>query len=166
MKDEIKYIHSTINELQRFAEAKHAGLIVLNSAIIIGIISSSSNIAFLDRNSTLITLALLGISIFGSLVAQFPIVSNLLSQTEDTSNPNLYYFGDLSKIKEDDFIEEFKKSFPKFVSTQSDHNLINQILVNARITDSKFKIFKFCCAISMLGIGILGFSSIIKILWL
>ncbi|MCR9154388.1 MAG: DUF5706 domain-containing protein [Bacteroidetes bacterium] len=167
MNSELKYIFGNVNEWLKFSEAKHAGLIVLNSAIIIGVVSAYSNISVFEKAPAIISLSVLGISIFLSLVAQFPITSNFLIR-EDSSNqnPNIYFFGDLSKISESDFISEFKKSNTSFNATASDKNLINQILVNSKITASKFLIFKFCCYLSTFGIGLLGISTIIKIIWL
>lgn len=164
MKGELKYILGNTNELQRFSEAKHAGLIVLNSGIIIGILSTYSNVHIYDKYSVIVSVILLGISIFGSLIAQFPITSNILITSDRIVNPNIYYFGHLSKITVDEFILEFKTSYSNFVADNSDKNIINQILVNAQITSTKFLIFKYCIYISTIGIGILGFTTLIKFL--
>jgi hypothetical protein len=164
MKDELKYILGIINDLQRFAEAKHAGLIILNSAIIIGVLSTFSNIHIYEKYSIIISLSLLGISIFGSLIAQFPVTSNIHNTIQSLSNPNIYYFEDLSKISINEFINEFKTSYISFVADNSDRNIINQILVNAKITSTKFFVFKYCVYTSTLGIGILGFSTLINVL--
>ena len=42
---------------------------------------------------------------------------------------------------------------------------INQILVNARITNTKFDFFKFASYFTAFGSGLIGLSSIIKIIW-
>jgi hypothetical protein len=165
MKNELKYILGIINDLQRFAEAKHAGLIVLNSAIIIGVLSSFSNIHIYEKYSVIISLSLLGISIFGSLIAQFPVTSNVHNTSQSINGPNLYYFEHLSKISINEFINEFIISYPSFIADNSDQNIINQILVNAKITSTKFFVFKYCIYTSTLGIGLLGISTLIKVLW-
>lgn len=166
MNDELKYIFGNINEWLKFSEAKHAGIIVLNSAIIIGVISSYSNFSGLEKIPTVISLSILGISIFLSLIAQFPVTSNFIIRNKaPKQNPNIYFFGDLSKISENDFIAEFKKSYANFNPSSSESNLINQILVNSKITASKFLLFKYCCYLSTFGIGLLGISTIIKIIW-
>lgn len=166
MNDELKYIFGNVNEWLKFSEAKHAGLIVLNSAIIIGVISSYSNFSAFEKIPTVISLSFLGISIFLSLIAQFPITSNyLIRENPSIQNLNIYFFGDLSKISENDFVTEFKKTAPNFNPSNSEKNLINQILVNSKVTASKFLVFKFCCYISTFGIGLLGVSTLIKIIW-
>lgn len=162
MKEELKYIFGNVNEWLKFAEAKHAGLIVLNSAIIIGVFSSNSK--YFENWSVYISLIALGLSILSSLLSQFPATSNFLVRYKEKENPNIYFFGDLAEIKMNNFITEFKKSFSDFDANSSDKNLINQILVNAKITSTKFKIFKFCCWLSVFGIGVLGFSTLIQLL--
>ncbi len=160
MKDELKYIFGNVNEWLKFSEAKHAGLIVLNSAIIIGILSSTK-MPF-EKWTTIISLSVFTISIVASLISQFPKTSNFLVRYENIQNPNIYFFGDLAKIKMTDFITEFKNSFPNFNANQSDKNLINQILINSKITSAKYKIFKFCCWLTVFGIGFLAFSSFLN----
>lgn len=164
MKDELKYILGIINDLQRFAEAKHAGLVVLNSAIIIGVLSTFSNINIYEKYSVITSLCLLGISIFGSMIAQFPETSNIHITSQNINNPNIYYFEHLSKISVEEFISQFKISFPNFIADNSERDIINQVLVNARITSTKFFIFKYCVYASTFGIGILGFTTLIKVL--
>lgn len=162
MKDELKYIFGNVNDWLKFSEAKHAGIIVLNSAIIIGVLSSS-NFPF-EKWSTIISLTAISISILASLIAQFPVTTNFLIRYENLKNPNIYFFGDLAKIKMTDFISNFQKSYPEFKPTESDENIINQILINSKITSTKYKIFKFCCWLSVFGIGLLGFSTLIHFL--
>ena len=162
MKDELKYIFANVNEWLKFAEAKHAGLIVLNSAIIIGVSSSDSKL--FENWAVYVSLIALGLSILLSLLSQFPVTSNFLVRYKEKESPNIYFFGDLAEIKMNDFITEYKKSFSDFDANSADKHLINQILVNAKITSTKFLIFKFCCWLSVFGLGVLGISTLMKLL--
>lgn len=164
MNENLKYVLSIVNDLQRFAEAKHAGLIVVNSGVIIGIITSYSSFHFFEKYSSIISIIILGLSILGSLLAQFPNTSKILVSEEEIQNPNLLYFEHLSKINSQKFVVEFSKSQTNFNPNELELNLINQILVNAKITSSKFMIFKFCIYTTSIGLGILGFSTLINIL--
>ncbi len=167
MKDELKFIFGNINDWLKYAEAKHAGLIVFNSALIIGVLSTYKGIPNVYlKIPTIIGVGLLGISILCSVLSQFPVTSNLLVRTKEILNPNIYFFGDLASVKFNDFISEFKKSYTSFNPDSSDKNLINQILINSKITASKFKIFKIACIVTILAISILGISTIIKSIWL
>lgn len=163
MKDELKYIFSNVNEWLKFAEAKHAGIIVFNSAIIIGVITSYKDFGHFDKCFSIISIFILGISVFGSLIAQFPETSNFIIRYENIENPNLYFFGHLAVIKQNNFIDEFKKTFPTFNPDNLDKQLINQILVNSKIALSKYTIFKWCSYTTIIGIGILSLSTLIKI---
>lgn len=167
MKNELKYIFENVNDWLKFSEAKHAGLIVLNTALIIGILSSFISLSkYVYKIPTLLLLTSLGISLAGSLFSQFPKTSNFLIRRETNLQPNIYFFGDLGKISLQQFVKEFKKSNNEFEPDNSDKKLINQILINSRITCMKFKLFKFCTWATIFGIGVFGFSAIIKILWL
>jgi hypothetical protein len=162
---ELKFIFHNVNEWLKFAEAKHAGLVVFNAAIIVGISSSYTTIRhFVYPSMILVGAICLGISIFISIISQFPVTGNFLSSNARSQNPNLYFFGDLANCNVQTVIDKFKAIDSSFDLSQLDGNLINQILVNARITESKFKLFKFASYITALGCGLIGFSTIIKII--
>ncbi len=86
MKDELKYIFGNVNDWLKYAEAKHAGLLVLNSAIIIGLISSYSK-GFFYKYPVFISVIIFGISIFISLIAQYPKTSNYLIRYKKSIHP-------------------------------------------------------------------------------
>jgi hypothetical protein len=150
----------------KFAEAKHGGLIVLNAGILAGILSGFSNIQnLIYKPIILIGMICFCISVFISIISQFPVTQNIFYERKTVPNPNLYFYGHLSNIDNQKFIEEFKKMDDSFKPTKFDINLINQILVNARITQAKFDFFKIASYLTAFGFGLIGFSSIIKILW-
>jgi len=164
LREELKYIFSNVNDWLKFAEAKHGGLILLNSAIIIGVISVLPDSKLFDSYSAAASLAICGCSILISLASQFPTTSNLLIGASNKANPNIYFFEDLSKMSLDGFLLEYRRSYPDFKPTASDENLVNQILVNSRIATSKFRTFKICCYVSIFGIGLLGLSLLMRVL--
>jgi hypothetical protein len=165
-KSELKYIFANINDWLKFAEAKHGGLIVLNAGLMIGILTSYNNIENLIFKPTiLIGIICFGISVFLSIISQFPVTQNIIYDKKTIQNPNLYFFGHLSKFDNHTLIEEFKKVDIGFTPSKFDKDLINQILINARIAQAKFVFFKFASYLTAFGSGIIGFSSIIKIIW-
>lgn len=165
-KNELKYIFANINEWLKFAEAKHGGLIVLNVALVVGILSSYPSISHcIFKPSILLGMVCFGISIFLSLLSQFPVTQNIFHNIKVINNPNLYFFGHICHFDKDAFVNHLKTADSSFVSNKLDEDLINQILVNARITQAKYSFFKFASYSTAFGIGIIGFSSIIKILW-
>jgi len=163
---ELKYIFSNINELLKFAEAKNGGLMVLNTALVIGILSSYIGIQnFIFKQIFFIEIIFFGISVFLIIVSQFPITHNIFYNKNEFENPNLYFFEHLSHFDVETFITEFKKADNSFNPSKFDIDLINQILVNARITNTKFDFFKFASYFTAFGSGLIGLSSIIKIIW-
>jgi|SRR5436190_7599395 len=165
-KTELKYIFSNINDWLKFAEAKHGGLVVLNAGLVVGILSSYSNIQnFISKPLVLIGIFCFGISVFLSIISQFPVTQNIFYNKKTIQNPNLYFFGHLSHLDNQSFIDELKKVDTNFVTTKLDTDLINQILANARIAQAKFSFFKYASYLTALGSGLIGFSSIVKIIW-
>lgn len=165
-KSELKYIFSNINDWLKFAEAKHGGLIVLNAGLVVGILSSYNNIQnFIFKPIILIGIICFGISVFLSIISQFPVTQNIFYNKKAIQNPNLYFFGHISYLDNQTFIDEFKKINTGFTPSKLDIDLINQILVNARITKAKYDFFKFASYLTALGSGLIGLSSIIKIIW-
>lgn len=165
-KPELKYIFANINEWLKFAEAKHGGLVVLNAGLVVGILSSYSNIQnFIYKPIILIGIICFGISVFLSIISQFPVTQNIFHNKKIIQNPNLYFFGHLSHFDNQTFVDDFKKVDTTFAPTKLDTDIINQILVNARITQAKFGFFKLASYLTAFGSGLIGLSSIIKIIW-
>lgn len=167
IKSELKYVFENVNSHLRFAEAKHGGLLVLNSGLIIGIISSYNNIRpYIETSALLAGLISLGISIALSLVSQFPVTHNNLFYTvKKTNNPNLYFFKSLSHLSEDIIIDELKSIDNGFTPNKFDKDLLNQIIVNSRITNSKFNLFKYASYLTAFGSGLITTTSLGKIIW-
>jgi hypothetical protein len=165
-RNELKHIHSHIHDLQRLGEAKHAGLIVLNAGLIIGLLTCYSTIHnFVYKPIILVGSISFGISLFLSIVSQFPVTSKRFYNKRDISNPNIYFFGDLVHLDEAQFVKIYHDMDANFLPTKFHTDLINQILVNARIARSKFEIFKYASYLTGFGAGIIGFATIIRILF-
>ncbi len=165
-KSELKYIFANINEWLKFAEAKHGGLVVLNAGLVVGILSSYSNIQnFTNKTTLLVGMICFGISVFISIISQFPVTQNLFYNKKDIQNPNFYFFGHLSHLDSNSFISEYQKIDTDFEPNKFDNDLINQILVNSRIANSKFNLFKIASYITAFGSGLIGLTTIIKVIW-
>lgn len=163
---ELKYIFANVNDWLKFAEAKHAGLVILNIGIAAGILSSYTNIQnAIFMPALLIGIAFLGVSVFLSIVSQFPDTENIVNSRKQIQNPNLYFFENLSRLDYQAFVDEYKGIDANFSPTKFDTDLINQVLVNARIAQAKFTLFKLASYLTALGSGLIGFSSIVKIIW-
>ncbi|UPT69332.1 MAG: hypothetical protein M0D53_08840 [Flavobacterium sp. JAD_PAG50586_2] len=91
-KSELKYMFANVNEWLKFAEAKHAGLIILNTALVIGILSSYGTIKHcLLKPSIVVGIICFGLSVFISIISQFPVTQNAIFRKSTIANPNLYF---------------------------------------------------------------------------
>lgn len=164
--NEIKYIFGNVNEWLKFAEAKHAGLIVFNAGLVVGILSSYQNIhTCLFKPVVLIGMICFGLSIFLSIISLFPVTQNIFFNRKEITNPNIYFFGHLANMSKDDFVNELQNVDANYQDNRLDADLINQILINSRITTSKYLIFKYASYLTAFGFGLIGFSTVIKVIW-
>ena len=166
MKQEIKEIFQNVNEWLKFAEAKHAGLIVLNSGLIFGILSIYKDYkTIIDWHLILVIIIVIGISIILSLISLFPITKNETKNKQVNVTPNLYFFGSLSKLSEIELKSELLKSNPNYQFDRFEEDLINQIVVNAIIATRKYKLFKFAIWFTTVGLVLPVITLIIKLIW-
>lgn len=164
-KSELKYIFANVNEWLKFAEAKHAGLIVLNSGLAIGILSSYSDVKpFIYKIPVVIGIIAFGISVFISIASQFPQTQNIFYNNKEVTNANAYFYGHLAFMDINQFTNVLQKADNTFTANQLDKDLMNQILINARITASKFTFFKGASYLTAFGTGMIGIGSVIKVL--
>jgi hypothetical protein len=146
MKEDLKEIFQNVNDWLKFAEAKHAGLIVLNSGVIFGILTLFKDYkAYMPFPAILLSLLFFGVSMFFSFVSLLPKTSNKIKNEKGASNPNLYFFDSISKLTETEFKTELNKIKPDYQFTRLENDIINQIIVNSIIASSKYKFFK--CAL-------------------
>ena len=138
----------------------------LIAGLLVGILSCYNNIQnFIVKPASLIGIVCFGISVFLSIISQFPVTQDNFYNKKVIHNPNLYFFGHLSNLDKQTFIDELKKVDNRFDPSKLDSDLIGQILINARITKAKFIFFKFSSCLTAFGCGLIGLSSIIKIIW-
>lgn len=165
MKDEIKSIFQNVNEWLKFAEAKHAGLLVLNSGVIFGILAIYKDYqSCLPKIIILLTLIFFGLSMLLSIVSLFPRTHNVLSKQKKIKNPNLYFAGHLCKLDVDDFKAELHKIKPTHVFDRFEDDLLNQIIVNATITTRKYHLFKLATVSTIVGFIIPLTTLILKLI--
>jgi len=166
MKSEIKEIFQNVNEWLKFAEAKHAGIIALNSGLIFGILSIYKDYKiYVDWYFILATLIFIGISIILSLISFFPVTKNEVDKLTKLENPNVFFFGSLSKLRENDLKKELLNINPNYTFDKFDNDLLNQIIVNANITSNKYRLFKYAVLMTTIGFGLPIVNVIISLIW-
>jgi hypothetical protein len=165
MKNYLKEIFQNVNDWLKFAEAKHAGLIVLNSGIIFGILSIykdyKENIHWMI---VIVSIAFLGLSMITSFISLFPKLDNKIKKKKKPLNLNLYYFRSIALLDEEDFKKELKNIDANFSPDKLDNDLINQIIVNSRISLFKYRLFRFGTVSAIIGLTLPVTYIIIKVL--
>jgi len=93
-------VYNAIRESLKFIEAKHAGLIAINSGLIFGVFSVYKEIGQLFHWSNALLICLLLIATFLSLLSFYPIKKRK-KRKDQTVNINLFYSESLYKLSHD-----------------------------------------------------------------
>lgn len=148
--DKLKDIFINVNEWLKFAEAKHAGLIVLNSGIIFGILTLQSG---LPGIVLVFAVLFVGASLYTSFASLFPLTLKSIEDKKDFDQINVYFSGDLARLGKDDLkqiIQKQMKITHAFDGMEED--LIQQIIANARVAARKYFLFKVALILLMAGL--------------
>jgi hypothetical protein len=155
MKEDLKDIFQNVNEWLKFAEAKHAGLIVLNSGLVFGILTVYSAFAqHLHWSLIILSLLFLGTSIFLTLISLYPRTYKNIISTKKIKNPNLYFNGSIAQLNIEDFKTEICKTHPEHNFTALEDNLICQIIINSKIASTKYLLFRYAVICTTIGVSL------------
>ncbi|WP_027361114.1 Pycsar system effector family protein [Halodesulfovibrio aestuarii] len=165
----LKDILSNVNELQRFAEAKHGSLIAISIAIIGGLLNVMNkaqgdiSIRFFCITSAILFM----VSVFVSLRSFYPCTGNGEKiENIDCDKVNLYFFGHIKKFTTESYLREMQKCYDTSLQLTSSYeakDLANQVIVNARITQYKFDLFKTAVTLFCIAGGLASFIFIYKL---
>lgn len=151
MNEDLKYIFNNVNEWLKFAETKHAGLIVLNSGLAFGVLTIYSTFANYGP-LILIGLLSLALAIFFSLLSLYPmIIKN--HTAKPIKDPNLFFNADIAHLSMDTFKIEFLKSYSSHQFTAIENDLIKQTIFNAKVASRKYALFKYALICTTVGLG-------------
>lgn len=165
MKEDLKDIFDNVNEWLKFAEAKHAGLIVLNSGLVFGILSVYSSFSsHIHWSFIILSLLCLGVSIFITLLSLYPKTIKEIPHSV-AKNPNLYFNGDVAKLTQKSFKDELLKTYPNHSFTALEGDLINQTIINAKVASRKYFLFKYAVICTTVGIALPLLRVIFKIMF-
>ncbi len=167
MKDNLKHIFANVNSWLAYEEAKHAGLIALNSGTIFGILGIYNLYTTkIPAVIVLISVVLFGLSLVTSFISLYPHLKNQiqLNNANRPKSPNLYFFKDLAKLGKDDFSDIIAQSGGGFTPDRLDLDIMDEILINSRITLFKSRLFRIAIIITALGFVIPLAAVFIKLL--
>lgn len=146
--DELKDIFTNINEWLRFAERKNALLLAADSAVAFTLL----RLVVVDMDSnvfvkwyTIFVISLLGLAILICLLSFVPQVKIpwLLPEGKKLTIDNLVFYGHIAKYDPQEFLSEFYRRCSKNTEeiTALEKDYAAQIVINSRITTTKFEHF-------------------------
>jgi len=169
MANNLKDILEDVNNWLKYAEAKNALIIVLNSSLIVGLSNVSDDIT----NSTiyilfLTSILMLLISIVIAIMSFIPrLKTPQLKKQNILEDDNLIHYVDIRKYTATQYYEKIEKILPK-ENRNKDFEMYyaEQIVTNSRIAFIKFKQFEaaawFLLAAFLTPIGALILSKVRK----
>lgn len=164
-KEELKYILTNIRETLKYYDAKHSGLVALNAGLVYASVSSYINVqAYIYKPAIVVSIFGFGISIFCSFLANFLSPRKIFYKKKKIENPNLYNYAHLSYLNNATFNIELYKINENYTSTKLDNDLIDEIILYAKLAHSKYDYYKFATYLTASGSGLIGVSSFIMIL--
>jgi hypothetical protein len=164
MYDKLKDIFTNVNEWLKFAEAKHAGLIVLNSGTIFGLLTMQSS---LSGWVLIFSILFVGASLYTSFASMFPLTLKGIEDKKDFDQINVYFSGDLARLGKEDLKVILRKQMNvNHVFDGMEEDLIQQIIINARVAARKYFLFKVSLILLMIALVPLfvfvGYSNLIQ----
>lgn len=139
----LQYIYTQVNDMLKFAEAKNAGLIVLNLTTIIALLQvklPEDSIIYLWGIRYIIVLNFC--SIFFCLVGIYAQLRAFEQKPSLDGSENLLYFGDIALMSADEFYNRVKKKYQIQSANESfDIDMCRQIVIVSQITVRKFRTF-------------------------
>lgn len=166
MKEEIKFMFQNVNESLRFAEGKHAALIVLNSGVIFGVLTIYKDYQYcLPKAALLFSVLSFICSIMFSVFSLFPRNYDSLREQKTFENPNLFFAGHLSKLDVKGLKAELNEIHPAYIFDKFDESLLNSIIANAAIATIKYRLFKYAITSTVIGLVAPLAMVIFKVMW-
>ncbi len=167
MTNKLKDLFDLINSWLKFAEAKNGVLVAFSGSTIWGIVRilfSEYEISFVGSLYLSQLLLFLVLGFLYGLIAFLPITNYIiLMPTGETSkDDNLLLYSHIAKYRKKEFIDAFCIATNKEVNEidKVDEMYVEQIIINSRITTSKYQYFTNGIRFVILGIftPIIGYA--------
>lgn len=165
MEDRLKYILGHCIDWVKYAEKKNAALLVAASGLVLSLVGH-----FPDKTSPsglraclwigCVSLVLSALTCLISFIPQidFPWIT---SQRNTTSEDNLFFFGHIADYSASELVEAlYRGEGSQSASNKLQLDLAGQIIVNARISLKKFRLFTVATWLATLGVAFLIFAAV------
>lgn len=156
MKQLLKEVYQDCIDKQKIAEAKNAGLVAFNGAVMLTIINLLINnkLNCIFQFYLIFALFCILVSIILNLAALCSILKHKGLKKSKQYNDNLLYFGTIANYSHVDYLNIIKTNYG-FDENQSiyHHDLAKQIIINSQISLRKFNLFNTAIKWTMAGIA-------------
>src|SRR5699024_1958230 len=160
MHDELKIIYNDVKEWLKFAEAKNAGFLAFNGVVIFGyyelldskipLVANHIYAVYIGIICCLLSTLLLLISFFLLNKTVFNI--NKKRKVKKVGNTtNTIFYGSISENNRESYLENLKEKY-NITDDRKNADLIDQILLNSKITFYKLEIFKYSLYLAILAL--------------
>lgn len=159
MEERLKHILSLVIEFVKFAEAKNAALLAVDSALIIGSLQ-----AWLAMEHSPVwtgyylasALLFLGLSVIVVLLSFLPLKTFPVLRASGALLPsdNLVFFGDIAKYDASQFLAALNES-PAPDPSQNpryEADLAGQVIINSRVALRKYRCFTWALWLTIYGV--------------
>ena len=146
--NDIIQVRASILESLKFVEAKHAGLIALNSGILFGLFSIYKELGKQNHWSLILILCFITFSVLLSLIAFYPL-SKFRKKTglSNNTSSNILYAEELAKLDR----EQFKNVFIQ-QPNRVQEDIVTWTHNTARVTTRKYKLFRNAIRLCITGL--------------
>jgi hypothetical protein len=156
MNELLKDIYQDCIDKQKIAEAKNAGLVAFNGAVMLTIINllSNNHINCFFKYYLPFSLFCILVSIILNLAALCSILKHKELKKSKKQNDNLLYFGTIAHYSSVEYLNMIKINYGlDEKQTKYHYDLAKQIIINSQITLRKFNLFNSALKWTMSGIA-------------
>ena len=169
MREDLRFICSTVDANLRYAESKHAYFVAFNAVAIFGGFGVLRNLSAGSSGNIqamlVVTMLLLIAAIISSIYSFFPVI---MKETEACAKPgpsdNALFFEHIKKHSVDSYISLLCDKYqarPEDI-LPLDRCIISQIIINARLASRKFTIFRIAAVFDLIAV-VLGLGGFILV---
>lgn len=158
IEEKLNSIYQHTNDMIKFAEAKNAGLIAFNGAVIIGLATLIKDLyCNLDYRYLVyylvFVLTMNLVSIFISLASLTALLIHKELEITFKPNDNLLFFGTISSLTAEVYLANFKSKYGLYSENeQFELDFSRQIVITSQIAMRKFRLFNLALTWTFAGI--------------
>ena len=167
METRLQYIISNVNDWLKFAETKHAALLVAISTFYVIIVDHfpNKNYSCIKYDLWLSGSLLIFISGICSMISFIPFLKFSWGKNKGLSSAmhNLFYFGDIAKYSAFEYLNAlYNAQLIESPNNKIELDLAGQAVTNSQIAVYKYRTFTASCSFAFLGLISVAISYLLE----